>query len=125
MLYLQLKSKLLITSFKSNLFVKKLEKKEKVFLDYFAKFQWLDNNDGSYFGYSPLMPTHNNALERFNQQIKDQQKWQCRTPVNKFLRDLQSRIVKEWSEDRNPNHKLSFKKFETRPKCLISLSISM
>lgn len=103
---------------KMDLFVKKWEQKEKVFLDFF-KLQPLDNNEGWFFGYSPV-PTHNNALERFNQHIKDQQKWQCCTPVNKFLRDMQSRIVKDWSEDRNPNHKLSFKKFETRPKYLIA-----
>ncbi|KAJ8708601.1 hypothetical protein PYW08_009983 [Mythimna loreyi] len=76
---------------------------EKSFVEYFRD-QWLLQNRNWYLGAAPMSPSTNNALEAFNEVIKDSHTLRERLQLSRFL-VLAKEMVNEWSLKymRNPS----------------------
>jgi MULE transposase domain len=83
----------------SSLFLKKWNKVEKEFTDYFEN-EWLKHLDSWYEGYSNFTPSTNNSLEATNKVIKDEHTFRERHPLARFL-TIADGIVSKWSTARN------------------------
>ena len=77
------------------------------FLKYF-KSEWINKNSGWYEGFSPEIPSTNNALESFNRTIKEQHMFGNRSPVGQFFEQIKNDIVRNWSLDRDPVRLLDY-----------------
>ncbi|CAF1163765.1 unnamed protein product, partial [Didymodactylos carnosus] len=80
----------------SNLFIKKWNKKEPKFIEYFHN-QWLNSHDGWYEDIKHLTPSTNNGLESNNRVIKDENTFCERLPLSRF-KILTLEIVEKWSK---------------------------
>ncbi|CAF3306315.1 unnamed protein product [Rotaria sp. Silwood2] len=80
----------------SNLFIKKWNKKEPKFIEYFQN-EWLYSHNGWYEGIKHLTPSTNNGLESNNRVIKDENTFRERLPLSRF-KILTLEIVEKWSK---------------------------
>ncbi|CAF1507876.1 unnamed protein product [Adineta ricciae] len=88
----------------SNLFIKKWNKKQPTFIEYFEN-EWLTLHRGWYEGIQHLTPSTNNGLESSNRVIKDENTFRERLPLSRF-KILTFEIVEKWSKSYERNLKL-------------------
>eukprot|EP01024_Parvocaulis_polyphysoides_P009218 TRINITY_DN12837_c0_g1_i2.p1 TRINITY_DN12837_c0_g1~~TRINITY_DN12837_c0_g1_i2.p1 ORF type:complete len:610 (+),score=28.52 TRINITY_DN12837_c0_g1_i2:103-1932(+) len=79
------------------------------FLEYFDQ-SWIKHNSFWYEGFAIGVPSTNNGLEATNNIFKKQYTFRSRLPLGDFLSMLKDKMVKEWSQERNPNY-VNAKKF--------------
>ncbi len=85
----------------SLLFLKKWNKTETEFTDYFEN-EWLTLFDSWYEGNSNFAPSTNNSLKATNKVIKDEHTFRERHPLVRFLK-VANDTVSKWSTARNQN----------------------
>ena len=76
------------------------------FLQYFEK-EWYTKHPGWYEGFAPGLPSTNNGLESTNGVIKKDGTTRKRLSLARFLELVESKIVKDWSINRNPEKPIS------------------
>jgi hypothetical protein len=76
------------------------------FLAYF-KQEWIVQHPGWYEGYAPGVPSTNNALESTNGSIKKDCTIRKRLALARFLELVETKIIMEWSTNRNPDKPIS------------------
>ncbi|CAF4035093.1 unnamed protein product, partial [Adineta steineri] len=80
----------------SNFFIRKWNRKEPTFIEYFQK-EWLTSHRGWYEGIQQLTPSTNNGLESNNRVIKDENIFRERLPLSRF-KILTFEMVQKWSK---------------------------
>ncbi|CAF1157053.1 unnamed protein product [Adineta steineri] len=80
----------------SNLFIRKWNRKEPTFIEYFQK-EWLTSHRGWYEGIQQLTPSTNNGLESNNRVIKDENTFRERLSLSRS-KILTFEMVQKWSK---------------------------
>ena len=86
-----------------------------VFITYLNEKEWIQRYEGWYEGYALLYPSTNNGLESSNRKIKDDGTFHKRVPISEFLKIIYTRIIYNWSIERDPNA-INKKDFSLEPE---------
>lgn len=104
--YIQLSHSKTVFDTTCDLFIKKWEKEEKDFCDYFRK-QWLDVHCNWYEGAAEYSPSTNNNLEAYNGVLKSNYTFRNRLEFGVFVETIAG-VVRKLSKDYlNENRKVS------------------
>lgn len=82
--------------------LQKYQSTVNIFIKYFEK-EWIQRYEGWYKGYALLYPSTNNGLESSNRKINDDGTFHKRVPISEFLNIIDTRIIYDWSIERDPN----------------------